>query len=95
MSRLIALAMIVMFLPATALADNVTKGQRIAKLKCAGCHGATGAGDGALLQTLGAPVPPVPRSTRPGWRNSPISKSPTLIEHGGTGAQRVAADARF
>lgn len=60
MNRLLALAMIVMILPGSAWAASVKAGERLAKVKCVGCHGPTGAGDGIMLQSLGITTPPLP-----------------------------------
>jgi mono/diheme cytochrome c family protein len=61
MNRLIAALTIAALLPvSSALAADASAGAKIAAAKCTACHGATGAGDGVMLQTLGVPVPPVP-----------------------------------
>lgn len=52
--------MLLTLLPMPVLAADAALGQHIAAIKCAGCHGPTGAGDGVMLATLGAPKPPVP-----------------------------------
>jgi mono/diheme cytochrome c family protein len=83
MNRLIALVMIAMFLPAPVLAANVAAGRRVAKRKCAGCHGATGAGDGVMLETLGAPVPPVPWTDKAGMAKFTDQQITDVITHGG------------
>ncbi|MGH9639561.1 MAG: c-type cytochrome [Bryobacteraceae bacterium] len=41
-------------------AGNAAAGAAVAAKKCAGCHGATGAGNGPELQMLNVTVPPVP-----------------------------------
>jgi mono/diheme cytochrome c family protein len=48
--------------PAARAAD-VAEGKKIADQKCAGCHGADGAGNGVMLQALNVTTPPVP------WNN--------------------------
>jgi mono/diheme cytochrome c family protein len=61
MNRLITALTIAALMPITAaLAADVNDGAQIAAAKCAACHGATGAGDGVMLASLGVPVPPVP-----------------------------------
>ena len=42
-----------------ASAADVAAGQRIARQRCAGCHGEGGAGNGAMLQPLNLATPPV------------------------------------
>lgn len=61
MNRLIAALTIAALVPVSAaLAADVSDGAQISAAKCSACHGATGAGDGVMLQSLGVPVPPVP-----------------------------------
>jgi mono/diheme cytochrome c family protein len=83
MKRMITIAMIAMFLPAPALAANVTAGGRVAKRKCAGCHGETGAGNGPLLATLGAPKPPVPWTDKAGMAKFTDEQITDVITNGG------------
>ncbi|HKM99678.1 MAG TPA: c-type cytochrome [Candidatus Binataceae bacterium] len=49
-----------LFFAGQALAADAAKGKRIADQKCAGCHGAGGAGNGVMLQMLNVTTPPVP-----------------------------------
>ena len=42
-----------------AFAGDPADGAKISAEKCAGCHGSGGAGDGALLSSLGVTTPPV------------------------------------
>ena len=58
--RVIAGTVMVFFLFVSyASAADVAAGQRIAQQKCAGCHGAGGAGNGVMLQSLNVATPPV------------------------------------
>jgi high-affinity iron transporter len=83
MKRLLGVVMIVMLLPVSAMAASVAAGHRIAKRKCAGCHGATGAGNGPLLASLGAPVPPVPWTDKAGMAKFTDQQITEVITHGG------------
>ena len=84
MNRLIAVAMILMLIPPSAMAASVAAGQRIAKRKCAGCHGANGAGDGAMLASLNPPAPPVPWTDKAGMAKFTDAQIIDVIKHGGT-----------
>jgi mono/diheme cytochrome c family protein len=83
MKRLMVLAMIAMFLPAPAFAANLVAGKRVAKRKCAGCHGETGAGNGPLLATLGAPKPPVSWTDKSGMARFTDQQITDVITKGG------------
>ena len=52
-------ALLVLMFAGHAMAADAAKGKGIAAQKCAGCHGADGAGNGVMLQALSVPVPPV------------------------------------
>ena len=68
--------------PATAHADAAA-GERTAKIKCAGCHGATGAGNGVMLQTLNVSVPPVPWTSKAGMAKFSDQLLTKVIKEGG------------
>jgi len=53
-----AMMALALFTAAANAAGDPAAGAKIAAKKCAQCHGATGAGDGATLQQLGSSVTP-------------------------------------
>ena len=56
---IVMVAVFSLFLAGHALAADVAAGKRVAKQKCEGCHGATGEGNGVMLQALNVTTPPV------------------------------------
>lgn len=83
MNRLIAALTIAALMPIAALAADVNEGARIAAAKCAACHGATGAGDGVMLATLGVPVPPVPWTDKSKMAKFTDQQLTDVINNGG------------
>lgn len=84
MNRLIAALTIAALMPvSTALAADVSDGAKIAAAKCAPCHGATGAGDGVMLPSLGVPVPPVPWTDKTKMANFTDQQLNDVITKGG------------
>ena|SRR5271154_457747 len=53
------IAIVLLILAGHASAADIAKGKSIATEKCAGCHGAGGAGNGVMLQMLNVTTPPV------------------------------------
>ncbi len=85
MNRVIAALMIAALAPVSAaFAADASNGARIAAVKCAGCHGATGAGDGVLLATLGVQVPPVPWTDKAKMAQFTDQKLTDVINNGGS-----------
>jgi mono/diheme cytochrome c family protein len=84
MSRTLVLSLMVLLLSlSTARAANVVAGQHIAKVKCAGCHGASGAGNGVMLQTLNVSTPPVPWTNKAGMAKFSDQVLIDVIKNGG------------
>ncbi len=84
MNRLIAGLTFAALVPVSAaLAADVSNGANIAAAKCAPCHGATGAGDGVMLASLGVPVPPVPWTDKTKMANFTDQKLIDVITNGG------------
>ncbi len=60
----IVAAVSLLMMAGQARAADVARGKRIAQQKCAGCHGAGGAGNGVMLQSLNVTTPPVPWTSK-------------------------------
>jgi mono/diheme cytochrome c family protein len=77
---LIALGLL---LPGAALAADAGAGATVAAAKCAGCHGAGGAGDGVMLQTLNVTTPPVPWTSKAQMAQFTDAQLTSMIKGGG------------
>jgi cytochrome c oxidase cbb3-type subunit 3 len=86
--RLITIMALIALLPLPAMAASVAVGRHIARVKCAGCHGAGGAGDGVMLQTLGAPAPPVPWTSKKEMAQFTDAQLTSVIMEGGKALNR-------
>jgi mono/diheme cytochrome c family protein len=91
MNRVIAALMIAALVPVSAaFAADASNGARIAAAKCAACHGATGAGDGVMLATLGVPVPPVPWTDKAKMAPFSDQQLTDVITNGGAAALKAS-----
>jgi high-affinity iron transporter len=70
-------------LPGTALAADAAAGAKIAAVKCTGCHGEGGAGNGPLLTSLGVTTPPVPWTNKAQMAAFSDAEITKIIEGGG------------
>jgi len=83
--RVISLIAIALFVAtAQAKAADVAEGKRIAEQKCAGCHGAGGAGNGVMLQALNVTTPPIPWTDKAGMAAFTDADLTKIISGGGT-----------
>jgi mono/diheme cytochrome c family protein len=75
-----------LLIPGVALGADAAAGGKLAAKKCAGCHGAGGAGDGPLLQTLNVTTPPVPWTDKAKMAAFSDQQITDIIEKGGKAA---------
>ncbi len=81
-------AIVSLFVAGHAFAADAAKGKRIATQKCAGCHGAGGAGNGVMLQALNVTTPPVPwtdKSAMAAFSDADLTK---IISGGGAAVSK-------
>ena len=84
MRRLIpGIAILLLIFTGPALGADATKGHAIAKVKCAGCHGDGGAGNGVMLQMLNVPTPPEPWTNKSAMAAFTDADLTTIITGGG------------
>ena len=57
---ILGFAILLLVFARPAWAADAAKGKAIAQVKCVGCHGEGGAGNGVMLQMLNVTTPPVP-----------------------------------
>ncbi len=78
-----AIAIAALLLSGHALAADIAAGKKIANQKCAGCHGAGGAGNGVMLQALNPSTPPVPWTSKSGMAAFTDADLTRIIAGGG------------
>ena len=66
-----------------AWAADAARGKAIAKVKCAGCHGEGGAGNGVMLKMLNVTTPPVPWTDKSGMAAFSDADLTKIITNGG------------
>jgi mono/diheme cytochrome c family protein len=76
-------AILALFAAGQALAADAAAGKKIADQKCAGCHGAGGAGNGVMLQALNPKTPPVPWTSKSGMAAFTDADMTKIISGGG------------
>lgn len=69
--------------PGSALAADAAAGAKIAAVKCAGCHGSDGSGNGPMLQEMGVTTPPVPWTSKAQMAAFPDADVTKIIDQGG------------
>ena len=85
--RLVSLlAMVLLAFAGHAWAVDAAKGKDIAKVKCAGCHGEGGAGDGVMLKMINVTTPPVPWTNKSGMAAFSDADLAKIISGGGAAA---------
>ncbi len=72
-----------LLIPGAALAADAGAGATVAAAKCAGCHGAGGAGDGIMLQTLNVATPPVSWTSKAQMAQFTDAQLASMIKGGG------------